>query len=93
MICLSNTTQNHVACKGRTNCAADTQARTDSGSQAPFYYVFLLVSSSFHLSYYLGQFIDAKSNLSGYFACENEEKMSALNTMRGWINLCVMEPV
>lgn len=66
-----------MACKGRTNCAADTEASTDSSSQAPFYYIFLLVSpSSFHLSCYLGQFIDAKSDLSGYFACENEEKMS-----------------
>lgn len=90
MICLSNATPNHVACKGRTNCAADTEASTDSSSQAPFYYIFLLVSSSFHLSYYLGQFIDAKPNLSGYFACENEEKISKLNTVRCWISLCLM---
>lgn len=74
LICLSNATPNHAAGKGRTNCAADTEASTDSRSQAPFY-IFLLVSpSSFHLSYYLEQFIDAKPNLSGYFACENEEK-------------------
>ena len=80
-----------MACKGRTNCAADTEASTDSRSQAPFYYIFLLVSPPpFHLSYYLGQFIDAKPNLSGDFACENEKKISKLNIVRRWISLCMM---
>lgn len=74
MIRLSNATPNHAACEGRTNCATDTEASTDSRSQAPFYYIFLLVSSSSHLFYYLGQFIDAKPNISGYFAAKMRRK-------------------